>query len=125
MVGWHSDYYGVCDESLYGFWIEVDFLENKLLSGIVTWGRATMFDQFVTSFHLELLVDKSTEWTNVTENGTTMFTANTNVQDAILNTFSESLLARKVRLYPFKCSGRVTLRWEFIGCSKCESIVHK
>ncbi|ELT92054.1 hypothetical protein CAPTEDRAFT_212946 [Capitella teleta] len=72
MVGWHSDYYGVCDESLYGFWIEVDFLENKLLAGIVTWGRATMLDQFVTSFHLEFLVDKSTEWTNVTENGTTV-----------------------------------------------------
>ncbi|ELU14106.1 hypothetical protein CAPTEDRAFT_216316 [Capitella teleta] len=123
--GWHANYHGICNESLYGFWIEVDFLENKLLAGIVTWGRATKgvnwqaYDQFVTSFHLEFLVDKSSEWTNVTENGTTvMFTANTNRQDAILNTFSESLLARKVRLYPFKCSGRPTLRWDFIGCNK-------
>ncbi|ELT96218.1 hypothetical protein CAPTEDRAFT_209728 [Capitella teleta] len=125
MIGWSAEYTGVCDKSIYGYWIEVDFLENKLLAGIVTWGRATKgdkwqnYDQFVKSFHLEFLVDKSTEWTNVTENGTTvMFTANTNRRDAILNTFSESLLARKVRLYPFKCSSRVTLRWEFIGYSK-------
>ncbi|ELU10556.1 hypothetical protein CAPTEDRAFT_194025 [Capitella teleta] len=125
MTGWHGNYVGFCDEPIYGFWIEVDFLENHMLAGIVTWGRAktgsywNQFDQYVTSFHLEFLVDKSTEWTNVTENGTTvMFTANTNRHDAILNAFSEMLLARKVRLYPFTCYGRATLRWEFIGCNR-------
>ncbi|ELU09293.1 hypothetical protein CAPTEDRAFT_192511 [Capitella teleta] len=125
MLGWHGDYFGVCDKLIYGVWIEVDFLENQMLAGIVTWGRATKglywprYDQFVTSFHLEFLVDKSTEWTNVTENGTTViFTASTNRHEAILNAFSEILLARKVRLYPFTCSGRPTLRWEFIGYSK-------
>ncbi|ELT94440.1 hypothetical protein CAPTEDRAFT_221915 [Capitella teleta] len=93
MIGWSANYEGVCNESLYDYWIEVDFLKNKLLAGIVTWGRATLYDQFVASFHLEFLVDKSNEWTNITENGTTvMFTANTNRQDAILNTFSKSLL---------------------------------
>ncbi|ELU00856.1 hypothetical protein CAPTEDRAFT_194429 [Capitella teleta] len=88
-----------------GSWIEVDLLENKLIGGIVTWGRGSndTVPQWVKSFNVKYRVDGSNDWNNYTDTGGSLLV---------------SIVARYIRLYPLSWNNGPTMRWEVLGCAQ-------
>ncbi|ELT88216.1 hypothetical protein CAPTEDRAFT_217978 [Capitella teleta] len=101
--------------------IEIDLMENKNLGGIVTWGRGDKYiDQFVKSFTLKYRIDESNTWTDYADSdGNTTLVGNDNKYDPVLNNFEGNILARYVRLHPIDYHHGPIIRWEILGCAKC------
>ncbi|ELT89925.1 hypothetical protein CAPTEDRAFT_146423, partial [Capitella teleta] len=106
-------------------WIEVDLLVNKLIGGIVTWGRggSVNIPQWVKTFNVEYRVDGSNNWIKYTNNTGSLLTfiGNENRQQPVLNDFAENVIARYIRLYPLTSYYGPTMRWEVLGCATCKS----
>ncbi|ELU09685.1 hypothetical protein CAPTEDRAFT_129618, partial [Capitella teleta] len=109
-------------------WIEVDLLENKLIGGIVTWGRGSndAVPQWVKSFNVKYRVDGSNDWNNYTDTGGSLLTfiGNEERYQPVVNDFEVSIVARYIRLYPLSWNYGPTMRWEVLGCTQCKSISH-
>ncbi|ELT89923.1 hypothetical protein CAPTEDRAFT_146424, partial [Capitella teleta] len=107
-----------------GSWIEVDLLENKLIGGIVTWGRgdSAYVLQWVKTFNVGYRVDGSNDWTNYTNANRSLLTfiGNEERYQPVLNDFAVSIVARYIRLYPLSWNYGPTMRWEVLGCAKCK-----
>ncbi|ELU06876.1 hypothetical protein CAPTEDRAFT_110129, partial [Capitella teleta] len=102
-------------------WIAVDLLENKLVRGIVTWGRRYGSAQYVETFKIEYRIDGSSDWTNYTDtSGSRLTFAGNETYQPVLNDFAESIVARYIRLYPLSWKLWPTMRWEVLGCAKCK-----
>ncbi|ELU07949.1 hypothetical protein CAPTEDRAFT_207260 [Capitella teleta] len=57
-IGWATAY-----NKKEGSWIEVDLLENKLIGGIVTWGRGSNdVVQYVQTFNVDYRIEGSNDW---------------------------------------------------------------
>ncbi|ELT90140.1 hypothetical protein CAPTEDRAFT_68275, partial [Capitella teleta] len=99
-------------------WIEVDLLDNRLVGGIVTWGRGYGdYDQYAKTFKIEYRVDGSNDWTKYTDaSGRIMtFVGNEERYQPVLNDFAVTIVARYIRLYPLNWKGHPTIRWEILG----------
>ncbi|ELU01907.1 hypothetical protein CAPTEDRAFT_191335 [Capitella teleta] len=105
-----------------GSWIEVDLLENKLIGGIVTWGRGSNdnIEQWVNTFNVKYRVDGSNDWTNYTDSGGSLLTfiGNEKKYKPVVNDFAVSIVARYIRVYPLSWYNGPTMRWDLLGCAK-------
>ncbi|ELU09674.1 hypothetical protein CAPTEDRAFT_208328 [Capitella teleta] len=101
-------------------WIEVDLLENRLVGGIVTWGRRHGTKQCVETFKIEYRIEGSSDWTKYTNTSGSLltFVGNKETYQPALNDFAESILARYIRLYPLSWEIWPSMRWEVLGCAK-------
>ncbi|ELT92600.1 hypothetical protein CAPTEDRAFT_105330, partial [Capitella teleta] len=103
-------------------WIEIDLMENKFIGAIITMGcKDDSDDEYVKTFRIKYRVDGSA-WADYTDDdGSVMiFEGNQNKFQSVLNDFKENIYARHVRLYPLTHNDYATLRWELLGCTKCE-----
>ncbi|XP_053562480.1 coagulation factor V [Bombina bombina] len=100
-------------------WIQVDFENQVLITGIQTQGASKYLKQYyITEFFIAYSKDKR-KWTAFKGNSTVlqkMFDGNTDYTNVKENTFDPPIVARYVRVYPTKFYNRPTLRMELLGC---------
>ncbi|XP_038059582.1 retinoschisin-like [Patiria miniata] len=97
-------------------WIEVDLVEGKVVSGVITQG----FDEaYVTQYKVAYKTQPSSEYEHVRDgNGNVkVFTGNTDDHTPVTNQFDESVVATIVRIEPTAWDVWVALRLELLGCS--------
>ncbi|XP_062381158.1 coagulation factor VIII [Sardina pilchardus] len=99
-------------------WIQVDFKEQKKVSGIITQGARSMLQKMmVTEFSVSTSYNGRT-WTMVMEGGgrEKRFEGNTEYTEQKLNLFDPPLFARYIRVHPRGWLNDIALRLEFLGC---------
>lgn len=95
-------------------WVQIDLGANKTISGVVTQGKNSTYaddlnsgDQWTISYR----VTHSSDGTNFSfvDYGH-VFTGNTDGNTKVTNTFSTSVLARYIRIYPYTYFGYPSMR---------------
>ncbi len=89
-------------------WMQIDLGANKTITGVVTQGRANFSaGQYVTSYKVEYSSD-GTNWSWVDNEN--VFTGNSDSNTKVTNTFTTSVLARYIRIYPETFFGYPSMR---------------
>jgi len=100
-------------------WIQVDLLESRKVTGIVTQGRANgdKYDQYMTSFKIRYGDDESKLWPIVKEDREhIIFDGNENRNGKKITFFPEPITARFVRVVVWSWHRVPVLRIELLGC---------
>ena len=103
-------------------WIEVDFLEPKTISGIVTTGSGLRPD-WVTSYQVYTSFDGiNYQPYTETPGGTTpvTFPGNTDQTNTVKNLFNRNIYGQYVRIYPKTSHGATSMTFEVLGCNPSE-----
>ena len=97
-------------------WIEADLGEVKHIFSITTQGRQA-FDQWVTTFKLEMSCD-GTNWNTMkNEDGfDRIYRGNHDRNTKVTQTMPVGTKARFVRLLPQTWYDNISLRWDIFGC---------
>lgn len=96
-------------------WVQVDFFVPRLITGIVTQGRANS-NQWVTSYHVSYGND-STQMTLYTEfDGLKTFVGNSDENTIVENTLREHVTARYIRIHPVSYHEHMSMRIEMRQC---------
>jgi len=98
-------------------WIQVDFLSDKQVTGVVTQGRHNVA-QWVTEYKVEYVEDGSDRFKAVLdENGQPLiFEGNSDYSTPVVNTFRKKITARKLRIQVKSWNSYPSMRFDFINC---------
>lgn len=101
-------FYRLTDTSPY---IQVDFREPKLLSGIVTQGEGKE-DKWITGFQVYYSIDgaKFIPYSEQQDGNAKIFKANINSDSAVTNVFGQNVIARYLRIVAVTYYNSVALR---------------
>ena len=103
-------------------WIEVNFLEPKTISGIVTTGAGNK-PEWVTSYQVYTSFD-GVDFQPYTETpGSTVpmtFPGNTDQTGTVKNLFNRNIYGQFVRIYPQTFHGSHSMNFEVLGCNPSE-----
>ncbi|XP_038077325.1 lactadherin-like [Patiria miniata] len=96
-------------------WIEVDLIESKVVSGLITQG---WYFGYVTTYKVAYKKQPSSGYEHVTDvNGDVMvFIGNTDTHTPVTNLFDESVVATVMRIEPTERNIIAALRFELLGC---------
>ncbi|KAL4222951.1 Mucin-5B [Mactra antiquata] len=103
-------------------WIEIDFLEPKTLSGVLTKGHAYKAE-WVTTFQIYTSLDGKnfTPYSHVINSTTpTTFNGNTDNTTEVKNLFNRNIIGRYFRIYPKTWHTAASLMFEVLGCNPSE-----
>ncbi|XP_052248669.1 mucin-5AC-like isoform X9 [Dreissena polymorpha] len=105
-------------------WIQVDFLEPKTLSGVITLGSPYK-EEWVTSYQVFTSMDGKTfvPYSDI-ENGTVpkTFEGNTDNTTEVTRLFNRNIVGRYIRIYPITWHVLPTLMFEILGCNPTEAV---
>lgn len=93
-------------------YIQVDLPQTLILTGIATQGFSGVNDYFVKTFRVVYSRDGA-KWHRIKR----VFTANSDSQKVVKNTFPVPISAQHVRVYPIRFNYNICLRMELYGCS--------
>ncbi|KAG2463532.1 FA8 factor, partial [Polypterus senegalus] len=100
-------------------WFQVDFMEVKRITGIITQGAKEIFTyMFIKEFSISVSND-GVIWSDVQEDDGSkkkVFQGNQNTNESNLNIFDPPLFSRYIRIYPTSWNSGIALRVEFLGC---------
>uniref|UniRef100_A0AAQ6AAE5 F5/8 type C domain-containing protein n=1 Tax=Amphiprion ocellaris TaxID=80972 RepID=A0AAQ6AAE5_AMPOC len=100
-------------------WIQVDLQRPTLLHGLLTQGvRSKLRDHYITFFTVSYSLDQES-WTTYVGNNTrqtSRFHGNTDSSRVKENRFFPPLVARYIRIHPYRFVQRPALRLELLGC---------
>ena len=103
-------------------WIEVNFLEPKTISGIITTGNG-LKPEWVTGYEVYTSFDGK-EYSPYTETpgGTVpvLFPGNTDQTNTAKNLFNRNIYGQYVRIYPKTSHGANSMTFEVLGCNPTE-----
>jgi len=105
-------------------WIQIDFLETKTLSGVISKGHPSK-DEWVTSYQVFTSNDgKSFMPYSDIINGTTpkTFTGNTDNTTEIQRLFNRNIYGRFIRIYPLTWHKAASMVFEIVGCNPSEAM---
>ncbi|KAB5554203.1 hypothetical protein PHYPO_G00047470 [Pangasianodon hypophthalmus] len=100
-------------------WLQVDFMNVKRVTGIVTQGAKSLFTSMMVTEFLISVSDDGHSWAMVTEPGTQrekIFEGNSDHDEQKLNVFEPPLFTRFIRIHPKGWVNDIALRVEFLGC---------
>ncbi|XP_071499233.1 lactadherin-like [Diadema antillarum] len=98
-------------------WLRVQFESNYLVSGIVTQGRGTAYDRYVTSYKISSSIDNMvwTEYMDPFTGSDKVFPANYDMTSEVRHYFRRAITASSIRLHPNTYYVHICLRLELIG----------
>jgi len=98
-------------------WIQVDFLSDKQVEGVVTQGRHNV-GQWVKEYKVEYMEDGSDSFKTVLdENGQPLiFEGNSDYSTPVVNTFKKKIMARVFRIRVKSYNNYPSMRFDFISC---------
>jgi len=99
---WHNDV---------NQWLQYDFLENKLISQVLTRGRHNCCAMWVKTFYLTYR-RKGGAWARYNK----VFQANSDQNGLAVNLVEPPIVANMVRIHPTSWSMHISLRADFVGC---------
>ncbi|KAL4631181.1 coagulation factor VIII-like [Arapaima gigas] len=101
-------------------WIQVDFMEVKKVTGVITQGaRSFLTHMMVTEFTVSVSNDGH-NWSSLLDESTKrekVFHGNNRYDEEVLNLFEPPLFTRYIRIYPKGWYNDIALRLEFLGCN--------
>uniref|UniRef100_A0A6Q2XFE8 F5/8 type C domain-containing protein n=1 Tax=Esox lucius TaxID=8010 RepID=A0A6Q2XFE8_ESOLU len=97
-------------------WLQVDFLEVKRITGVVTQGAWSLLTQMMVTEFSVTVSDNGHSWPHVTPVSRQVFMGNNEPDEEMLNFFDPPLFARFIRIHPRGWVNDVALRLEFLGC---------
>ncbi|XP_030642288.1 discoidin, CUB and LCCL domain-containing protein 2 [Chanos chanos] len=100
-------------------WIQVDFIKEKRITGIITTGSTLSQYQFYVSAYRILYSRDGQKWTGFREAGSNqdkIFQGNTNYFQEVRNNFIPPIDARYIRISPTQWHQRIALKMELLGC---------
>uniref|UniRef100_A0A6Q2ZD56 F5/8 type C domain-containing protein n=1 Tax=Esox lucius TaxID=8010 RepID=A0A6Q2ZD56_ESOLU len=100
-------------------WLQVDFLEVKRITGVVTQGAWSLLTQMMVTEFSVTVSDNGHSWSSVLDEGSNreeVFMGNNEPDEEMLNFFDPPLFARFIRIHPRGWVNDVALRLEFLGC---------
>ncbi|XP_041931092.1 coagulation factor VIII [Alosa sapidissima] len=98
-------------------WIQVDFMEQRRVTGIITQGARSMLQGMMVTEFCVSTSDNGHDWTMVMEGGREKkFEGNMEYDEQKLNLFDPPLFARYIRIFPRGWLNDIALRLEFLGC---------
>ncbi|XP_072043964.1 uncharacterized protein [Amphiura filiformis] len=106
-------------------WIQVDFLETVIITGIQTQGSdSSSHKRWISKLHVQTgnSVDTLTYIMDLKGNPQ-IFSANTNYNLFVMITFPEPISTRYLRIVPTECEHKCGLNFEVVGCrliNECE-----
>uniref|UniRef100_A0A2C9K961 F5/8 type C domain-containing protein n=1 Tax=Biomphalaria glabrata TaxID=6526 RepID=A0A2C9K961_BIOGL len=102
-------------------YIQVDFLEPKFLSGVVTQGEG-QDNKWVTQYEVYMSVDgvNFVPYSERQDGLATVFKANTDTNTAVTNYFIRNSIARYIRIVPVSSYGGIAMRFNILGCNPTE-----
>ena len=92
-------------------WIQADFGESYLLSKIITQGRQSTTQQWVTSYNISYSQDGD-NWVHIP----IIYQGNTDRSTKVINELPSNITARYVQLRPQTWNTWQSLRWDVIAC---------
>ncbi|WAR09835.1 CRAM-like protein [Mya arenaria] len=105
-------------------YVQIDFLEPKTLSGVLTQGSPYK-SEWVTSYQVYTSLNGKT-WTPYSDivNATTpkTFKGNKDNTTAVTNLFNRNINGRFIRIYPTSFHTAATLMFEILGCNPSEAV---
>uniref|UniRef100_A0A674A7Q6 AE binding protein 1 n=1 Tax=Salmo trutta TaxID=8032 RepID=A0A674A7Q6_SALTR len=97
-------------------WFEMDARRATEFTGIITQGRDSRNDDFVTSYYVQFSND-SREWKTIHDGYSDwLFFGNSDKDTPVLNQLAEPILARYIRVIPQSWNGSCCMRLEVLGC---------
>lgn len=103
-------------------WIQIDFLEPKTLSGVITTGHPEK-GEWVTSYQVFTSLDGKnfTPYSDIV-NATTpkTFTGNTDNSTEVTRLFNRNIIGRFIRIYPVTWHDAASMVFEIVGCNPSE-----
>ncbi|KAL0973846.1 hypothetical protein UPYG_G00211980 [Umbra pygmaea] len=100
-------------------WLQVDFLDVKRITGVVTQGAWSLLTQMMVTEFSVTISDNGHSWSNVGVKGSQkekIFMGNNEPDEEMLNLFDPPVLARFIRIHPRGWVNDIALRLEFLGC---------
>jgi len=100
-------------------WIQVDFLKDVNVTGVVTQGRPVSDDdQWVTSYLIKYLEEGQNNFVTVKDknNQPMIFQGNSDRSTPVINKFDKTIEARQFRIQVVSWNGYPSLRFDFINC---------
>ncbi|CAK8680033.1 unnamed protein product [Clavelina lepadiformis] len=99
-----------------GEWIQVDLKSPTFLTGVVTQGRPSDYQNWVTSYKISF-GNSTSEMQVMQENGSDItFQGNRDMNSYVTNMFSEPVVARYIRLIVQSWNNHSNLRLEYLIC---------
>ncbi|MEQ2187618.1 hypothetical protein GOODEAATRI_006558, partial [Goodea atripinnis] len=97
-------------------WFEIDARKETEFTGVITQGRDSLNDDYVTSYFLAFSND-SREWTTIHDGyADWLFFGNSDKDTPVMNRLAEPVLARYIRIIPQSWNGSLCMRLEVLGC---------
>uniref|UniRef100_A0A8C8DUR4 AE binding protein 1b n=1 Tax=Oryzias sinensis TaxID=183150 RepID=A0A8C8DUR4_9TELE len=101
-------------------WFEIDARKETEFTGVITQGRDSLTDDFVTSYFLAFSND-SREWTTIHDGyADWLFFANSDKDSPVMNRLAVPVVARYIRIIPQSWNGSLCMRLEVLGCPLSE-----
>lgn len=108
---WHNDI---------NQWIQFDFLEDQLLTQVLTRGRHNCCAMWVKSFYITY-ARKNAAWSRYEK----VFSANNDQNGLAVNLLDPPIIASVVRLHPTTWQGHISMRADFVGCRFVDPITYR
>jgi len=98
-------------------WIQVDFLRNVFVEGVVTQGRE-QYGQRVTSYHLQYKKNGQDQFKTIKDenNQPKIFEGNNDGSTPVIHKFKKEIHARVFRIQVVTWNSYPSMRFEFIKC---------
>ncbi|XP_033972866.1 retinoschisin 1a [Trematomus bernacchii] len=103
-------------------WVEIDLMEVKLVSGILTQGRCDA-DEWITKFSVQYRTDVKLNWIYYKDQtgNNRVFYGNSDRSSSVQNLLRPPVVARFIRIIPLGWHTRIALRLELLLCmDKCK-----
>ncbi|MEE6468657.1 hypothetical protein FKM82_008346 [Ascaphus truei] len=102
-------------------WLQIDFKEMKVISGILTQGRCDT-DEWMTKYSVQYRVDDTLNWVYYKDQtgNNRVFYGNSDRSSTVQNFLRPPIIARFFRIIPLGWHVRIAIRMELLECmSKC------
>ncbi|XP_033967705.1 retinoschisin 1a [Pseudochaenichthys georgianus] len=103
-------------------WVEIDLMEVKLVSGILTQGRCDA-DEWITKYSVQYRTDEKLNWIYYKDQtgNNRVFYGNSDRSSSVQNLLRPPIVARFIRIIPLGWHTRIALRLELLLCmDKCK-----
>ncbi|XP_072046489.1 uncharacterized protein [Amphiura filiformis] len=110
-------YWRPASDAISNSWIQVDFLDTVIVTGIETQGSGdeNKAKRWVTTFQVQ--IGNETSKTYITDGSNPkVFSANTDINSIERITFPQRVRTRYLRILPIACHNKCGLRFEVLGC---------
>ncbi|XP_018103990.1 retinoschisin 1 S homeolog isoform X1 [Xenopus laevis] len=104
-----------------GQWLQIDFKEIKVISGIMTQGRCDV-DEWITKYSVQYKMNETLNWVYYKDQtgNNRVFYGNADRSSTVQNFLRPPIVARYIRLLPLGWHVRIAVRMELLECmSKC------